>query len=123
MKFLLICFQEMSGLTINFVKSEVMVMGYSDQERSQIANLLNCQLGSFPMSYLGLPVSDNLVRMRELRPVVDKVEHRVDPWQGRLVTKARKAVLVVSSLASLPMFAMGLYLFPEGAHTDMEKFQ
>ena len=29
LKFLLLCFQEMSGLTINFAKSEVMVLGYS----------------------------------------------------------------------------------------------
>ena len=28
LKFLLMCFQEMSGLTINFAKSEVMVLHY-----------------------------------------------------------------------------------------------
>lgn len=79
LKFLLICFQEMSGLMINFAKSEVMLMGYSDQESSEIPNLLNWKLGSFPISYLGLPVSDTLIHMRELRLVVEKVEHRVDP--------------------------------------------
>ena len=31
-KFLLLCFQEMLGLPINFTKSEVMVLGYSDMD-------------------------------------------------------------------------------------------
>lgn len=92
-------------------------------EPSEIANRLNCRLGRLPLSYLGLPVSDSLVRIKELRPVVDRVRHRVDPWQGRLMNKAGKSVLITSSLTSLPMFAMSLYMFPEGAHADMDKFQ
>lgn len=113
----------MSGLAINFAKSEVLVMGYEDHEKVHIANRLNCRLGSFPITYLGLPISDSRISLKELRPVVDQVMHRVDPWQGRLVSKAGKAVLIISSLASLPMFAMGLYLFPEGAHAEFDKCQ
>lgn len=37
LKFLLLCFREMSGLTINFNKSEV--LGYSEGERQSIASL------------------------------------------------------------------------------------
>ena len=33
LKFLLLCFQQMSGLRINFDKSEVMVLGYARDER------------------------------------------------------------------------------------------
>ena len=51
LKFLLLCFQQMSGLKINFDKSDVMVMGYSPAEALDIAN----RLGSFPTTYLGTP--------------------------------------------------------------------
>ena len=44
-------------------------------------------------------------------------------WQGILTSKAGKSILIISSLASLPTFAMGLYHFPEGAHADMYKYQ
>uniref|UniRef100_A0A452ZG99 Uncharacterized protein n=1 Tax=Aegilops tauschii subsp. strangulata TaxID=200361 RepID=A0A452ZG99_AEGTS len=44
--------------TINFAKSEVMVLGYSTEEANSIANRLNCRLGSFPTTYLGMPISD-----------------------------------------------------------------
>ena len=59
LKFLLLCFQQMSGLKINFDKSDVVVMGYSLAECQDIANRLNCRLGSFPTTYLGTPISDS----------------------------------------------------------------
>ncbi|KAE8805069.1 hypothetical protein D1007_18913 [Hordeum vulgare] len=123
LKFLLLCFQEMSCLAINFTKSKVIVMGYSNEENVDIANKLNYRLSVFPMTYLGLPVSDGRVRFTELRPVVAKVEHCVHPWQGRLTSKAGKSMFITSSMSSLPMFAMGHYLFPEAALADYDKFQ
>ena len=48
LKFLLLCFQLMSGLKINFDKSDVMVMGYSPEECLSIANRLNCLWAPFP---------------------------------------------------------------------------
>lgn len=58
LKFPLLCFQQMSGHTINFAKSELMILGYSDEEQQSITDRLNCPLGSFPTSYLGIPISD-----------------------------------------------------------------
>jgi hypothetical protein len=45
LKLLLVCFENMSGLKINFDKSEVLVMGMSVPEQRRLANLLNCKLG------------------------------------------------------------------------------
>jgi hypothetical protein len=58
LKLLLLCFENMSGLKINFAKSEVVVTGVTDQERQKFADALNCKLGSLPFKYLGLPVCD-----------------------------------------------------------------
>ena len=55
LKFLLLCFETMSGLKINFDKSEVVVLGYSPEEQQRIANNLNCKLSSFLVTYLGCP--------------------------------------------------------------------
>uniref|UniRef100_A0A453NLQ1 Reverse transcriptase domain-containing protein n=1 Tax=Aegilops tauschii subsp. strangulata TaxID=200361 RepID=A0A453NLQ1_AEGTS len=59
LKFLLLCFQQMSGLTINFDKSEVVILGYPPEEALAIADRLNYHLGTFPMTYLGIPISDS----------------------------------------------------------------
>ena len=56
-KALLISFELMSGLKINFSKSEVIVTGVSEDEALRVSQLLNCSSGSFPFKYLGLPIS------------------------------------------------------------------
>jgi hypothetical protein len=66
LKFLLIFFELLSGLKINYHKSEAIVMGVSSQEHTRVANLLNCKEGSFTIA--------------ELEPVVATVGSRVDPW-------------------------------------------
>ena len=73
LKFLLLCFQQMCGLKINFAKRDVMVMGYSPDECLGIANRLNCRLGSFPTTYLGTPINDSRLTVADLRPTVAKL--------------------------------------------------
>jgi hypothetical protein len=80
LKFLLICFELLSGLKINYHKSEVIVMGVSDTEQARVAALLNCQQGAFPFQYLGFPMNDKKLTIADLEPVVAMVGKRVEPW-------------------------------------------
>ena len=45
MKFLLYCYEAMSGPKINFEKSEVFVFGFGEEEQTRVANLFNCVRG------------------------------------------------------------------------------
>uniref|UniRef100_A0A452Y7P6 Reverse transcriptase domain-containing protein n=1 Tax=Aegilops tauschii subsp. strangulata TaxID=200361 RepID=A0A452Y7P6_AEGTS len=123
LNFLLLCFQQMSGLRINFDKSEVMVLGYTQDERKSIADRLNCQLGCFPTTYLGIPISDSRLTVAELRPTVGKLQHRIEPWQGRWLSKAARTVLINSSLSSLLLFIMSFYSLPETLHHEIATVQ
>jgi hypothetical protein len=44
----------MSGMKINFNKSEVFTVGLDEDEQQQVVEALNCKLGSFNMKYLGM---------------------------------------------------------------------
>jgi hypothetical protein len=46
LKFILLCFELLSGMKINFHKSEVIVMGVTPEEEESVARLLNCKRGS-----------------------------------------------------------------------------
>lgn len=98
-KFILLCFEALSGLKINFSKSEVIVTRVKDNEALRVSQLLNCSLGSFPFKYLGLPISLFHLCAKEFKPLVSKVGNRVMPWHGRYNTSAGKFVLLM--LASL----------------------
>jgi hypothetical protein len=50
LKFILLCFEILSGLKINFHKSEVIVMGMEAEEQARVARLLNCKQGRFPFT-------------------------------------------------------------------------
>jgi hypothetical protein len=63
----------MSGLKINFHKSEVYVFGVSQQEKERLANMLNCKLGSWPMKYLGIPIFDQRLGAAAFLGIKDKM--------------------------------------------------
>lgn len=52
-KFLRYCFEWMTGLKINFHKSEVFSVGLSEKESARVANMLNCKIGFFPYGVFG----------------------------------------------------------------------
>ncbi|KAK1698102.1 hypothetical protein QYE76_014799 [Lolium multiflorum] len=119
LKFILMCYENMSGLTINYNKSEAVVTGVSDSGKLRVANGLNCKLGSLPMHYLGLPVSNKALFVADWHFLTKKVGHRVDLWQGIFLAAAGRLELTNSCLSSLPMFATRLYLLHESTHGAM----
>ena len=86
-----------------------------------MVRLLNCNLGSFPFKYMGLPISPDLLHSKEFAPAIYKVGNRVLPWHGRYNTNAGKVALINACLSSLPMFLMGFYLLSAGIHAGFDK--
>jgi hypothetical protein len=56
MKLLLSAFEELSGLKINFHKSEIFCFGEAKDHESQYKLLFGCKKGLFPFKYLGIPM-------------------------------------------------------------------
>jgi hypothetical protein len=121
LKLLLLCFENMSGLKINFDKSEAIVTGVTIEEQQRVVNALNCKLGTFPIKYLGLPIGDKPLRVRDWGFLPEKVGHRVDPRQGLFLASGGRLELTNSWLSSLPMFAMSLYLLHDSTHKTMDR--
>jgi hypothetical protein len=121
LKFILIAFEILSGLKINFLKSEVIVMGDPPSEQARVAQALNCKEGNFPFTYLGFPMSDKALSIADWEGLVGSVGHRVDPWQGRFMSSAACLTLINSSLSSLTTFAIGIFLLAEGTHAGFDK--
>lgn len=78
-KFLLYCFEWMSGLKINYHKSEVVAFGYKELQLQEIANALNCKVGKLPMTYLGFPISDRHLGATAFGYVIDKMRSKLQP--------------------------------------------
>ena len=113
----------MSGLKINFNKSDVMVMAYSPDKCQSIASRLNCHLGSFPTTYMGIPIGDSRHSVVDLQPTMDKLQLCIEPWQGRRLSKAARTILINSSLSSLLLFLTSFYSHLETLHHEITKVQ
>ncbi|KAF5479666.1 hypothetical protein F2P56_000468, partial [Juglans regia] len=54
-KALLLCFEAVSGLKVNYDKSELVPIG-EVQDIRDLTGILGCKIASLPMTYLGLPL-------------------------------------------------------------------
>jgi hypothetical protein len=120
MKFILYCFEWISGLRIIYHKSEAYIFGMDEERQMRVANMLNCQLGALPMVYLGIPVSNKKLSKGAFVGVTEKISKRIPPWKGKLMSSGARLILSNSCLSSLPTYIMGFYMLPKGTHKVMD---
>jgi hypothetical protein len=123
LKLILYCFEWLSGLKINFHKSEVFVFGVPQQQKEKMANMLNCKLECWPMTYLGIPISEGRLGRNTFTSLKNKMTKRLDPWKGKHLSSGGKLILTNSCLSSLPIYTMGFYLLPKGTHEEMDSIR
>lgn len=56
LKMILCAFEQVSGLNINFHKSEIICFGRAKETEQQYSSLFGCQTGDYPFKYLGIPM-------------------------------------------------------------------
>ncbi|XP_037427211.1 uncharacterized protein LOC119292489 [Triticum dicoccoides] len=76
LKLILGAFEQMSGLKINFHKSELLLFGKAREKQSTYQDILTCKMGDLPIRYLGMPVSENRVGNSHWECVTNKIEKR-----------------------------------------------
>jgi hypothetical protein len=81
-KFMLYLFEQMSGLKINFDKSEIILIGDDNNLAVQYVDLFNCQVGLFPMMYLGVPIALGRLHVIDWARLEEKYGKKLDIWQG-----------------------------------------
>jgi hypothetical protein len=119
LKFLLMCFEDMSGLKLNFNKSEVIVMGRSPTRQQTIADYLNCKLGEFPFMYLGLPISDRKLSMDQWLFLVRKLAAKVEPWWDKFMSSGGRLILSNSCLVASLHLQLGCFSYKTASTRDL----
>jgi hypothetical protein len=123
LKFILYCFEWLSGLKINYHKSEAYIFGMDLDDKTRIANMLNCQLGELPIKYLGVPISDVKLGKVAFADLIEKIAKRIPPWKGKQSSSGGRLILTNTWLSSLPTYRMGIYLLPLGTHQMMDNIR
>ena len=114
-KWLLACFENLSGMKVNYSKSDLLTLGTSKEEDNNFVRLFCCNLGNFPIKYLGVPLHYTNLKREDIQPVVDKLIKRIAGWRGKLLSPVGKLTLLKSCLASIPIYLLSVIKFPKWA--------
>lgn len=96
LKFALCAFEQMSGLKINFHKSDLYCLGEAHERVDLFSAIFTCKMGELPLTYLGIPVDAVRIRNRDWKRVENKVENRLSCWQGKILSAGGRNVLINS---------------------------
>lgn len=123
MKILLYMFEMIAGLKINFRKSEILMINYEENWGQQYAEIFNCQVGIFPVKYLGLPISPSRLHLSDQLSLIEKCHKRLDVWKGGSLTMVGRTTLICASLNNSPMYHMSVYLLPKTTVKEIDKIR
>lgn len=117
------CFQLVSGLKINYGKSSLYSAYSSSGNFLEEAEILNCNIGSWPMIYLGIPIGCSARRKVFWEPLVRKVKNKLSKWKADSLNKAGRLTLVKSVLDSVPVYWMGIHSIPSSVINKLEQIR
>ncbi|WJX67033.1 hypothetical protein P8452_51532 [Trifolium repens] len=105
-------FEMVSGLKVNFWKSNILGVNVSHQFMSAASVFLNCRIGSIPFKYLGLPVGANIRREATWEPLLNSLRNRLGCWENRFISLGGRITLLNSVLNSIPIFYLSFLKIP-----------
>ncbi|XVF23444.1 hypothetical protein REPUB_Repub13aG0039200 [Reevesia pubescens] len=120
-KRILRCFQATFGLKINFNKSSLFGIGVDSAQINSWVDEIRCKAGSFPCTYLGLPLGVNSNSLAVWKPVIEKFESMLAGWKAKCLSLDERITLLKSVFASLPVFYVSLFKIPKGVKVVLDR--
>ena len=109
MKLLLRAFEQLSGLKMNFHKSELFCFGAAKANQNEHAQTFGCNVGSLPFRYLGIPMHHRKLMNRDRKHVEERFQKRLSCWRSKMLSVGGRLILINYVLSSLPMFMMSFF--------------
>lgn len=106
-------FSDVTGLHTNFQKSSVVPIRCGHLNLDDILQSLPATRASFPMKYLGLPLSVWQLKVRDFQFLMNKVVAKLVPWDGQSITTIECAALVKSMPSSQAIYFITSLIAPE----------
>ncbi|WVZ51083.1 hypothetical protein U9M48_002262 [Paspalum notatum var. saurae] len=123
MKLVLNNFEQLSGLKINFHKSELFLYGEAKNFREEYVQLFGCKEGPFPFRYLGISMHHRKINNKDWISVEERFQKKLGSWKGKLLSAGGRPVLINSVFSSLPMFMLSFFEAPKGVLKELDYYK
>jgi hypothetical protein len=120
LRVVLLLFEAMSGLKVNFHKSMLVAVNVSDSWLTEAALVIGFKARKVPFVYLGLPIGEDLRRLLFWEPVLDRIKKRLLGWRSKFLSFGGNLDLLKYVLSSLPVYALSFFKTPSGIISALE---
>lgn len=100
-------FAKLSSLKINLEKSELLITSATDQEILNLAQSMECKAAKFPITYLGMPLSNKRLTKAHYEPLINKVLSKLTNWRASMLSIIQ---LLNSVLSAIPVYMMQTFI-------------
>lgn len=119
---LLQIFERASGQRVNVEKSSIFFsMNVLAEHKRELCQSLQMAEANECSTYLGLPNILDRNKSVILGYLKEKINKRVRSWDGKVISKSGKEILIKSVAQALPTFAMSVFLLPVQVIHDIER--
>ena len=109
MKLILTIFEQLSGLKINYHKSELFCFGEAKEVESDYMNIFGCQVAETPLTYLGIPLHYKRISNKDW----NRFERKLSTWKDKLLSYGGRLTLINSVLSNLSVYMLSFFEIPK----------
>jgi len=110
----LLLFESISGLKVNFHKSMLFGVGVVVSWLHEAASVMNCKHSQLPFLYLGLPIGGDPRRLQFWYPLVERIRSWLTGWKCTNSSLGGRLILLKSVLSSIPVYFLSFFKAPSG---------
>uniref|UniRef100_I1P400 Reverse transcriptase domain-containing protein n=1 Tax=Oryza glaberrima TaxID=4538 RepID=I1P400_ORYGL len=85
LKLVLSAFEKLSGLKINFHKSELFCYGKAKDVEHEYVKLFGCDTGDYPFKYLGIRMHHKRINNKDWQGVEERIQKKLSSWKGNFL--------------------------------------
>ena len=111
-----------SGLKVNYHKSCLVPINIDQEKACSLASTFGCTIGSFPFTYLGLPLGLTKPQVKDYAPLICRIERKLSA-SSQFLSYAGRLQLVNSVISSLPTYYMCSLKLPAAVVEIIDKLR
>ena len=103
-------------------KSEIVPIGEVSNTQT-LANILQCRVGSVPMTCLVMSLGTSYKTASIWNPILERMEKKLSGWKRLYLSKGGRLTLLKSTLSSLPIYYLSLFTILKAMAIRLERIQ
>ncbi|GAU51648.1 hypothetical protein TSUD_414700 [Trifolium subterraneum] len=114
LKAVLLLFENISGLRVNFHKSMLCGININKSWLLEAASVMCYKYGQLRFLYLGLPIGGDPRKLNFWYPLIDRIRNKLSGWKCKNLYIGGRLILLKYVLSSIPVYYLSFFSAPSG---------